>query len=214
MHFDIRKIQHLSNTLAPHDVAELLSLAQAAPKTEAEVAKIVDGEYIKFKKSEYCNANLVQYEEFSDKVDSIVNHCSKLVKKHHNVNCISHEIEFVYYSTGTKYWPHADGQAINENVATRGNIQRDITCVVYLNDDYSNGEIYFQFFDIAVKPKPGDIMIYPSSWQYTHGVEPVIGNRYALVIWFKTDPPAYSLEDEVITDPRILRVLHTSQRIK
>jgi predicted 2-oxoglutarate/Fe(II)-dependent dioxygenase YbiX len=214
MHFDIRKIQHLRETLAPHDVTELLSLARAAPKADAEIAKIVDGEYIKFKKSELCNASLVQYDGFADKVDNIVTHCSKLVKNYHGVNCINHEIEFVYYSTGTKYWPHADGQSINKNIATRGDIQRDITCVVYLNDDYSDGEIYFQFFDIAVKPNPGDIMIYPSSWQYTHGVEPVIGDRYALVIWFKTDPPAYSLEDEVITDARILRVLNTPNRIK
>ena len=214
MHFDIRKIQHLSETLSPHDVTELLSLARAAPKTDAEVAKIVDGEYIKFKKSEHCNASLVQYSEFTDKVDDIVAHCSKLVKNYHGVNCINHEVEFVYYSTGTKYCPHADGQAINENVATRGNIQRDITCVVYLNDDYSDGEIYFQFFDIAVKPNPGDIMIYPSSWQYTHGVESVTGDRYALVIWFKTDPPAYSLEDEIITDARVLKILHTPHRVR
>ena len=56
-------------------------------------------------------------------------------------------------------------------------------------------------------------MIYPSSWQYIHGVESVVGDRYALVIWFKTDPPAYSLEDEVITDPKVLRVLSAQSRI-
>ena len=214
MHFDIRKIQHLKESLDLHEVTELLSLAQAAPKIDAEIAKIVDGKYVKFKKSEQCNASLVQYDAFPDKVESIVAHCSELVKDYHGVNCIDHEIEFVYYSTGTKYWPHVDGQAINENVVTRGDIQRDITCVVYLNNDYSGGEIYFQFFDISVRPNPGDIMIYPSSWQYMHGVDPVVGERYALVIWFKTDPPAYSLEDEIINDSRILRVLSTQHRIK
>jgi predicted 2-oxoglutarate/Fe(II)-dependent dioxygenase YbiX len=214
MHFDIRKIQHLKGSLDPHAVSELLTLAKAAPKVDAEVAKIVDGEYIKFKKSDQCNASLVQYDAFSDNVESIVSHCRDLVKKYHGLPCISEEIEFVYYSTGTRYWPHVDGQAIDANIATRGNIQRDITCVAYLNDDYDGGELYFQFFGLEMKPAPGDIVMYPSSWQYIHGVEPVIGERYALVIWFKTDPPAYSLEDEVITDPKVLRVLSAQARIK
>jgi len=213
MHFDIRKIQHLRGSVDPDDVSELLSLAKEAPKVDAEVAKIVNGEYIKIKKSEHCNASLVQYDAFSDKVNNIVSHCSKLVKEHHGLNCISQEIEFVYYSTGTRYWPYVDGQAIDGNVATRGNTQRDITCVVYLNDEYTGGSLYFQFFGLEVNPNPGDIMIYPSSWQYIHGVESVVGDRYALVIWFKTDPPAYSLEDEVITDPKVLRVLSAQSRI-
>ena len=103
MHFDIRKIQHLRGSVDPDDVSELLSLAKEAPKVDAEVAKIVNGEYIKIKKSEHCNASLVQYDAFSDKVNNIVSHCSKLVKEHHGLNCISQEIEFVYYSTGTRY---------------------------------------------------------------------------------------------------------------
>ncbi len=213
MHFDIRKIKHLNESVDPVTVSELLSLAKAAPKVDAEVAKIVNGEYIKIKKSEHCNASLVQYNAFSDKVDAVVSHCSNLVKEYHGLNCISQEIEFVYYSTGTRYWPHVDGQAIDGNVATRGNIQRDITCVVYLNNEYTGGSVYFQFFGMEVKPNPGDIMMYPSSWQYIHGVEPVVGDRYALVIWFKTDPPAYSLEDEVITDSKVLRILSAQNRI-
>ena len=214
MHFDIRKIKHLKVSIDPLIITDLLLLAKAAPKIDAEVANIIDGEYVKIKKSEHCNASLVEYDVFSDKVDCIIEHCSKLVKDQYGLNCISQEIEFVYYSTGTSYCPHVDGQAINMNVATRGNIQRDITCVVYLNNDYEDGELYFQFFNLMVKPDAGDIIMYPSSWTYIHGVEPVNGERYALVIWFKTDPPAYSLEDEIITDPRVLRVLSAQKRIK
>jgi predicted 2-oxoglutarate/Fe(II)-dependent dioxygenase YbiX len=76
---------------------------------------------------------------------------------------------------------------------------------VYLNDDYQGGEVYFPFFDIEKKPTAGDILMYPGSWQYLHGVKKVEGVRYAVVVWFHTSPEMY--QDEEITQPRILQTL-------
>lgn len=207
MHFDITKIKHLPNSLTSEEVDSILQPAILAPKIDAEVATFVDGEDTKIKHSEYCNANLVDYREFESSVDTIIQKCANLVKDKFGLTCIRNEVEFVHYNTGTRYWPHADGQALDGNRITRGNVLRDITCVVYLNDEYEGGALNFQFFDLAFRPKPGTVMMYPSSWQYLHSVDTVVGERYALVIWFQTNPHAYSLEDEIITDSRILNTL-------
>jgi hypothetical protein len=52
-----------------------------------------------------------------------------------------------------------------------------ITCTIYLNDDYEGGEISFLNIDngdvIDYKPKAGDVIVFPSSEPYYHGVKAV-----------------------------------------
>ena len=52
--------------------------------------------------------------------------------------------------------------------------------VVYINDDYEGGEIYYVNQDIIYKPKAGDLIIHSSEEKCRHGVKEVIsGIRYA-----------------------------------
>lgn len=56
-----------------------------------------------------------------------------------------------------------------------------ITCTTYINDDYDGGDICFyidgQF--INHKPKAGDILIFPSTEPYFHGVKAITkGNKF------------------------------------
>lgn len=215
MHLNPLKIKYLPKAINVDITNEILRLAKSAPNEDAEVADIVDGKYVKIKHNENCNASLVNYSTFTDKVNDLVDRCAVLVKEQTGLTCVDKTIEFVHYTTGTKYWPHIDGQTFikDTNTLTRGNVKRDITCVVYFNEDYTGGELYFQFFNTQYTFKAGDVIIYPSSWQYIHGVEPVIGERYALVIWFETTPHAYPLADETITNPVILKTLRTEKRI-
>ena len=212
MYLDIFKIKHIIKAINSETINDILTLAKTAPKSDGKVAKFINGEYVRFN-SEQCTAKLVHHNKFQNKIDDLVDHCATLVKEQFGLNCISNTTDFVYYPTGTKYWPHIDGQSLEGNVVSRGNIKRDITCIVYLNEDYSGGELYFQFFGNKYRPSSGDIIMYPSNWPYIHGVESVVGERYAFVIWFETDPHAYSLEDEIITDPRTLRILSAQQRL-
>ena len=56
-----------------------------------------------------------------------------------------------------------------------------ITCTMYINDDYEGGDIEF-FIDnklINHKPKAGDILIFPSTQPYFHGVKTIFnGNKF------------------------------------
>lgn len=58
--------------------------------------------------------------------------------------------------------------------------------VLYLNDDYEGGEIYYSKLGIAIKPEAGSLVIHPGTIEYSHGVTPVVsGTRYATTAFSK-----------------------------
>ena len=202
MYFDIRQIKNLKLD-ASTALKSLYEYAEKANKNQATVGKIVNGQYTT-DYNKWCTAEFVDFKDFTEQVDTVRLVCQNLINQEFKVNCLEHEIHFLHYKTGTKYNPHIDGQYILEGVAKRG-VDRDITAVVYLNDDYDGGEITFNFFDLTIRPTSGNVLIYPSTWQFTHGVNEVKGNRYAIVFWFKTDPPLNV--DSVIPDANTARFL-------
>jgi len=65
------------------------------------------------------------------------------------------------------------------------------TIVVYLNDDYEGGELYFNDLDITIKPEAGSIIMYPSSAPYAHQSLKVLKGRKMLIThhWQMILPP-------------------------
>jgi hypothetical protein len=56
-----------------------------------------------------------------------------------------------------------------------------LTCTTYINDDYEGGEIVFYVNGdtFSHKPKAGDILVFPSSEPYYHGVKSITkGNKF------------------------------------
>lgn len=64
-------------------------------------------------------------------------------------------------------------------------IVRTVSAIVCLNDSYEGGEIEFPDFDVLLKLKPWDVLIFPSAFSYRHGVLPISdGVRYSAVNWY------------------------------
>jgi hypothetical protein len=81
------------------------------------------------------------------------------------------------YEVGGKFENHMDDGG--------GNFRR-VSTVYYLNDNYEGGELCFPQFGIELKPESGDMIVFPSSYVYSHSVKPVIsGNRYSIASWLK-----------------------------
>jgi hypothetical protein len=59
--------------------------------------------------------------------------------------------------------------------------------IIYLNDDYSAGEIFFENSDIELKPNAGSLLLFPGDNQHKHGVRHVGPGpvRYVLVGFIK-----------------------------
>ena len=59
--------------------------------------------------------------------------------------------------------------------------------VLYLNDDYTGGELYYPKLDIEYKPKSGDLVIHPGTEEYSHGVRDIVsGERYNITLFAHT----------------------------
>lgn len=59
--------------------------------------------------------------------------------------------------------------------------------ILYLNEEYSDGEIFFPNLDIELKPKPRSLLLFPGTKDYHHGVKHVGPGpiRYVLVGFIK-----------------------------
>jgi hypothetical protein len=87
------------------------------------------------------------------------------------------QLSVAKWEKGTKLTLHVDdlGYVTDNHIPT----------LVYLNDDYEGGEISFATHDITIKPKIGDLLIFPGNMHYAHEVKEVLsGTRYTLPIWF------------------------------
>jgi hypothetical protein len=57
-----------------------------------------------------------------------------------------------------------------------------VSLVAYPNDDYEGGELYFRLQNLKIKPKAGDLFVFPSNFMYPHQAVPVSsGTKYSIV---------------------------------
>jgi hypothetical protein len=60
--------------------------------------------------------------------------------------------------------------------------------LIYLNDNYSGGELYFPEHDLMIKPEKGMFVSFPGNFFNRHGIFPAIGDgRYAMSIFLKIE---------------------------
>ena len=80
---------------------------------------------------------------------------------------------FIKYEPGHHFMEHHDhGFSYNCTVSL----------VAYINDDYEGGELYFRLQGLEVKPKAGDLYIFPSNFMYPHQAKVVkSGTKYSIV---------------------------------
>jgi predicted 2-oxoglutarate/Fe(II)-dependent dioxygenase YbiX len=99
----------------------------------------------------------------------------------HDIDQMFHEgYSMLRYTGGQEYKAHADGTTA---------MGRAISAIVYLNDDFEGGEVEFVNFGVKIKPKPGMLLLFPSTYPYTHIAHPVIsGTKYAIVTWIHDRP--------------------------
>ena len=93
--------------------------------------------------------------------------------------------EVLRYVPGGHYRHHADAYYfLPEQQAWTKAVDRDISLLIYLNDDYEGGELEFKRLFYTLRPKAGMLVWFPSDVRYEHMAKHVIsGRRYSLVSW-------------------------------
>jgi len=87
--------------------------------------------------------------------------------------------------------PHADAE--NEDGTKHPVHWRKFATILYLNNDYSGGEIYFPNKGITLKPKPGTLLMFRSTLEWKHGVNPPGGRERFNLSSFWTDLKSKSI---------------------
>jgi hypothetical protein len=90
------------------------------------------------------------------------------------------------YFSIRKYNSHADmGKHVDAEDPTDTN-HPVVSGVLYLNDDYEGGEIYFPEQGVKIKPEAGSLIMFPAYRPYFHHPLPVTsGNKYMVpFFWY------------------------------
>lgn len=93
--------------------------------------------------------------------------------------------DLMRYRPGGFYIRHADSQNMDPQTQLWSKvIDRDLSLLIYLNDDFEGGETSFYKFRYQLRPRAGMAVIFPSDHRYLHAAEVVRkGLRYAIVSW-------------------------------
>ena len=145
--------------------------------------------------TEYAKSKDVSFSEFGNEqkefvfhidledkdIESLINSYGRLVLRFVEENYPGpfedyddSKVHIAKFSKGSGMHEHFDSTKPN-----------DIATLIYLNEDYVGGEIYFPDYNISVKPNIGDLICFPDTPDFVHGVRPIIeGTRYTTPRWF------------------------------
>ena len=95
------------------------------------------------------------------------------------------------YQAGGRYNAHSDNEYWSEqDHQWIRSIERDYSILLYLNDGFEGGALYFPNFNFRLAPKRGMLVAFPSDHRYLHAAEPLMsGVRFAVVSWAKAKAP-------------------------
>ena len=92
----------------------------------------------------------------------------------------SNGLSIVRWEKGSFQPPHADQPG--------GYEYREFGSVLYINDDYEGGSIYFPQYGIDIKPVGGTYAFFPGDLDHVHGVSEIKNNtRYTFPIFWTYD---------------------------
>ena len=154
------------------------SYSEAMVGYSMKIPEYRDCHDFRFKKSDIEGDRSSASRELQDVWQSIYDSASQAVKhyaSHFKIGELRYweAMNFVRYGPGQHFQEHHDhGYSYNCVVSLVG----------YPNDDYEGGELYFRLQNLNIKPKAGDLFIFPSNYMYPHRAMPVVsGIKYSVV---------------------------------
>jgi predicted 2-oxoglutarate/Fe(II)-dependent dioxygenase YbiX len=104
----------------------------------------------------------------------------------------SEPLQILHYGAGGHYIPHVDAETLytddSGHEMWEKTLDRDLSVVYFLNDDFAGGELVFPALDLTIRPEAGALVCFPSDHNFVHGVNPVTaGHRYTVVTWMRIE---------------------------
>jgi Rps23 Pro-64 3,4-dihydroxylase Tpa1-like proline 4-hydroxylase len=106
-------------------------------------------------------------------------------------------MNFIKYGPGQHFQEHADHGF--SYIAT-------VSLVAYPNDDYEGGELFFPKLNVTIKPKAGDLYIFPSTYLFSHRAMPVhSGLKYSIVTMLDYNDDTHNMDYQALVQRRLNR---------
>ena len=129
-------------------------------------------------------ADIFSESEVKEIAQNIVNRVGLNIEQKLNIKLADNAPSIVRWLTGNGQAPHADKQLPDGSPNLYP--QNDIASLVYLNEDYEGGEIWFPNQDICFKPNKSSLVFFPGDINFLHGVKPVKNRtRYTMPSFWK-----------------------------
>ncbi len=182
------------NVLTPEAIQELINHAKQSNTTDLSVfdpdKTNETGETSWIVDKDIRDTQIIEFGDLFPKIEDLFKNIVKhIINPFYGIEVWDSEVpQLLKYNVGGHYKPHIDGRSIwiapNGDKIWRKSTDRDLSMVLFLNDEFEGGEFVFPDLHIQVKPKPGLLVCFPSDQNYLHGVAPVTkGTRYSIVTW-------------------------------
>jgi hypothetical protein len=133
---------------------------------------------------------------FNQKIDSLTRslgiNIKKVIQKEYDIKVKQNDSGYntidkhAYNISSVNIVSFPSGKDMALHVDDLGTEEYHMSSIVYLNDNYEGGEIFFPTHDLLIKPKQGDLIIFPGNLNYAHQVNSVTsGDRYTIPIWYE-----------------------------
>lgn len=136
-----------------------------------------------------CSANIIKELDIDiyNLIDSYIEKMQLILETKFKVRLRKRPPVIVCWRAGDFQVPHADKQV--QDGRPNAFIDYDINSLLYLNDDFVGGELFYPKHGVKVSPKPGLAVFHPGDIEYLHGVTPVLkGERWVI-------PSFYTIEE-------------------
>lgn len=130
----------------------------------------------------YRKADLFRNDAYTEELKNIWQDCYNNMSEAVKDYCFKNNIIGLNYWEVMNFIKYGEGQHFQEHCDHGFSYNSTVSLVGYPNDDYEGGELYFRLQNLKIKPKAGDLYIFPSSFTHPHRAMPVTkGIKYSIV---------------------------------
>ena len=186
--FDYIMIEH---NFVPENICDIMIQITAGA---AKPAVVFQNHETQGENKSYRDTNIhdIPFEHLDNLTNTIAQiHDTKFRSRYNTTLRTIEPPQLLSYGVGGHYDEHNDCEDFVDNRLKRI-VDRDISVIFYLNDDYVGGEIEFTQLGLLYKPRKGSMLAFPSYYEFSHRVHPVTsGTRVCLVTWLGTEKRIY-----------------------
>lgn len=170
------------NTLSPNDCQNLIEKFELHTHLhEPEHIAASDGWHMQF--TQIKLANHKEFENENLQLRALFLQAIAAYKKEHKIKEHQWPKKFNLEPIRMKRYLPDSNERFDEHVEVTNlmTARRFLAAFIYLNDDYEGGETEFPQFKIVVKPKQGNIVLFPAMWNWLHKGNPVKNKQKYIV---------------------------------